>query len=206
MLSTMPLEPGRSPELLPHIIEQTRVASGRRGLVACVRSLAALLMIASLGAGPARAQSEDEIKAAYLLNFARYVEWPENAFASSEAPVQICTLGEAGFESVVAGIVDGKRVGARGFEVVTVPAVGEVDGCHILYLGVGKDAHAEVLAALVGNSVFAIANDEGFAKRGGVANFYRAGKKIRFEINPDAAEQAGLKVSSRLLRLARLVE
>lgn len=152
------------------------------------------------------AQSEDEIKAAFLLNFARYVEWPENAFATPEAPVRICTLDSGGFKSVVLTTVKGKTVGPREVDVVDVATASDASDCHILFVGSDEGSPQSIMGALGGASVFTVANDEGFAKRGGVANFFRSENRIRFEINPNAAQSAGLKISSRLLRLAQLVE
>jgi hypothetical protein len=153
-----------------------------------------------------RAQSEDEIKAAFLLNFARYVEWPENAFSSPESPVRICMLDSAGFQSVVSSTVAGKTVGPREVAVVDVASAGAASNCHILFIGSDNLAAQSIVGPLGGAAVFTVANDEGFAERGGVANFFRADNRIRFEINPNAAQSAGLKISSRLLRLAQLVE
>ncbi len=162
--------------------------------------------ISMFGASPLLAQSEDEIKAAFLLNFARYVEWPESAFSSLDSPVQICTLESDGFDSVVASTIEGKMIGPRSVEVAAVAGPEFAGGCHILFLGNGSRSGNEVVETLRKSSVFTVGNDQGFAKQGGIANFYRVGNRIRFEINPNAAQDAGLKISSRLLRLARLVE
>jgi YfiR/HmsC-like len=164
------------------------------------------LTIAISGASMVRAQSEEDIKAAFLLNFARYVEWPTNAFTSPESPVLICMFASEGFGSVVTSTVDGKTVGSRPVEVLDVASATNAGDCHILFIGGEARSATSVLGSLSDASVFTVGNDEGFAKAGGVANFFRSENRIRFEINPGAAETAGLKISSRLLRLARLVE
>jgi len=165
-----------------------------------------LAVLSMLAASLAHAQSEDEIKAAFLLNFARYVEWPSSAFGSPAAPIRICMLDAEGFDSVVSATVDGKTVGERAFEVSTVQNDAPIGRCHILFVGDEDESAESVVSSLGNSSVFSVANDDGFAKSGGVANFFRAGNRIRFEINPRAAKRAGLKISSRLLRLAQLVE
>ena len=170
------------------------------GLVVCVFALGGT-------ATTARAQSEDQIKAAFLFNFARYVEWPDEAFASGSAPVRICMAGAGDFASIVSQAVGGKSVGERAVDVVSDTGLGDAGGCHILYVGEGLDAGADAVASSVsGGHVFTVADREGFAASGGIANFIRADNKIRFEINPSAAKQAGLKISSRLLRLATVVK
>lgn len=164
------------------------------------------LMSVSLPTG-AQAQSEDQIKAAFLFNFARYVEWPEAAFASADTAVRICMAGSPRFASVVEKTVSGKSVANRPVQVDKLSALSAVSDCHILYVGAEIDsATAEVASTVSGSSVFTVADRAGFAEDGGMANFIRADNKIRFEINPGAAKKAGLKVSSRLLRLAKVVE
>jgi hypothetical protein len=173
----------------------------------CVLGLLALSILGSM-AGPARAQSEDQVKAAFLLNFARYVEWPEDAFDSRATPVRICLIGTRDFKDVVAHTVEGKVVHDRRVSVETVEAAAEADACHLLFVGeealVGSDG-AVLLRELRRSNVFTVGDREGFAASGGIANFYRAGNKVRFEVNPEFAAEANLEVSSKLLRLARIV-
>lgn len=152
------------------------------------------------------AQSEDQVMAAFLFNFARYVEWPKDAFDTGDAPVMICMLGSADFREIVSQTVSGKTVDDRPFEVNQTSNLLETGGCHILFIGRDfKKSHGATIAALGRTSVFSVADQEGFAEAGGIANFYRAENRIRFEINPGAAKKAGLKISSRLLRLAKVV-
>ncbi len=166
-----------------------------------------MVLCAMLPALPSQAQSEDQIKAAFLLNFARYVDWPSRAFASNAAPVRICLLGAGAFGGVVSSTVEGKTVGSRPVRVDALGPSDATDGCHILFVGERfSEDGGDVGAVLGATSVFTVGNETDFARRGGVANFFRADNKVRFEINPRAARTAGLKISSRLLRLARLVE
>lgn len=173
--------------------------------------LLGLLLVSTVWskAEPARAQSEDEVKAAFLLNFARYVEWPASAFDSAEAALRICLLGSDGFESVVSNTVAGKIVHDRSVEVEAVHDGVQAGRCHLLFVdeeSLSRSEEEALLRDLRQANVFTVGSREGFASRGGVANFYRAGNKIRFEVNPSSADDAGLEVSSRLLRLARIVE
>jgi len=168
----------------------------------------AWLLLASFVLAPrAHAQSEDRVMAAFLFNFVRYVEWPKDAFDQRDSPVQLCVLGADDFADVVANTVSGKTVDQRSVHVRAIPDLGAGSDCHMLFIG--RDARpslADAVVALRGRSVFAIADQEGFASDGGIANFFRADNRIRFEINPTTAKNAGLKISSRLLRLAKVVE
>ena len=165
------------------------------------------LLVLGTAATSAWAQSEDQIKAAFLFNFARYVEWPDSAFSGPSAPVRICMAGADDFATIVSQAVGGKSVGDRAVDVVSGIGLADASACHILYVGAGLDGDASAVASSVsGGNVFTVADREGFAKTGGIANFMRADNKVRFEINPGAAKQAGLKISSRLLRLAKVVK
>lgn len=160
-----------------------------------------------LAAAEARAQSEDQIKAAFLFNFARYVEWPGAAFGDPGSPIRICLMGAEDFSTVVTLTVSGKSVGARPVEIKQPDDVRQAAGCHILYVGEdSRVAAANLASQLASGSVFTVSDRDGFAKDGGIANFFRADNKVRFEINVSAAKRAGLKVSSQLLRLAKVVE
>lgn len=182
----------------------------RRGTAPLGVVFATLVVVfaASLLHAPrATAQSEDQIMAAFLFNFARYVEWPKNAFDRSNSPVEICILGADRFEKVVSRTVSGKQVGNRPVDVRAIAKLSNANGYHILFIGRDLDtAHSVAVEALRGRSVFSVSDREGFAAAGGIANFFRADSRIRFEINPGAAKTAGLKISSRLLRLAKVVK
>lgn len=154
----------------------------------------------------AGAQSEDQVMAAFLYNFARYVEWPKAAFDLEDMPVKICMLNSRAFGEVVSQTVSGKSVGEREVVVAQTSSLRDLAGCHILFVGSDDFANqAETIAALRDRSIFSVSDREGFASAGGIANFFRADNRVRFEINPAAAQKAGLKVSSKLLRLAKLV-
>lgn len=172
-----------------------------------VAMIISLLMASFVIAPKANAQSEDQIMAAFLFNFARYVEWPKNAFDDNSSPVEICILGADGFADIVSRTVSGKSVDTRSVAVRSIPTLGPSGGCHILFIGRDSSASdADAVGALRGQSVFTVADREGFASAGGIANFFRAESRVRFEINPTAATKVGLKISSRLLRLAKVVE
>ncbi|MBK7952480.1 MAG: YfiR family protein [Deltaproteobacteria bacterium] len=153
------------------------------------------------------AESAEQVKAAFLFNFARYVEWPESAFASAEAPIRICLIGGAGFAEVLTSAVSGRTVGARPVEVAPLESLDGAAECHLLFFEEAAVAQGAAVAERLGTlAVFTISDRSGFAREGGVANFILVDQKIRFEINQRAARRAGLKISSSLLRLAKLVD
>lgn len=153
----------------------------------------------------ARAESEEAVKAAFLFNFARYVEWREGSFSSESAPIQICVAGNGSFEAILATAVAGRSVGKRRVEVRAITGLDGADRCQLFYFDEKSGLASDVVVSTLGqHSVFTIADGTGFAAKGGVANFVLVDQKVRFEINPKAAQRAGLKISSSLLRLAKL--
>lgn len=169
--------------------------------------LAALLLVAGLLAGGARANalSEYAVKAAFLLNFARLVEWPEGAFAGPDAPVVVGVAGEGAYEAAREAGITGERVGSRPVELRRLRSPEEAASCHIVFVSLdGAGLAAASPAELGGGRALTVGEAEDFVNRGGMIGFYREGQKVRFEINPKAAQRAGLRISSRLLRVARI--
>lgn len=172
-----------------------------RGLALAVALACGLAATASVPAWAA--PSEEEVKAAYLFNFARYVTWPTASFESTTDPIRICILNDEAFHVIMQRTVSGKQVNDRPVVAELRGRVSQAGDCHILFL---ESTQAGDVSGLEGASVFIVSDREGFATSGGTANFVRSGSKVRFEINPGAVEKAGLQVSSRLLRLAQIVE
>ncbi len=163
--------------------------------------------LTTLQANASGSPSANDVQAAYLFNFVRFVEWPDTAFADAAAPVKICVLGDASFTQVATKSISGRAVGSRQVVVEPTESVLGSRGCHILYVAAGrKGDESEVLSTFGKRSVLTVSNTDGFAKRGGVANFVTVDDKVRFVINKKAADAAGLKISSRLLRIAQVVE
>lgn len=176
----------------------------RNAFLAAAVALGSMTLLWSL---QALAATASDVQAAYLFNFVRFVEWPDTAFANPSAPVRICVLGDSGFIDVANASIDGKSVGDRQVVVEGTSDVLGSRGCHILYVdSTRRGDESEVLATFGHKSVLTVSDTEDFAKRGGVANFITVDDKVRFVINIKAADAAGLKISSRLLRIAQVVE
>lgn len=190
---------------VPRRSEITRVVDRR--CAASVVVVAAALASFLLAVPKAQAEFEGPVMAAFLLNFARYVEWPAEAFEQSATPVNFCMMSTRKINNFVSEAISGKKIAGRSIVVRSVSKLSAVTGCHIFFIGSEVDiSHAVVVKALSRVSVFSVADKNGFASAGGIANFIHVDNRIRFEINPRAAERAGLRISSRLLRLAKLVE
>src|SRR5712691_8044801 len=174
----------------------------------------ALILIAACAltksVAPAGAQSEPpteyQIKAAFLYNFAKFVEWPADAFADPHAPIVLGIVGEDPFGSVLDKIVLGKTVNDRGLVIKRLKEGPDLRNCHILFVSSSERKHMpQILESLQGSSVLTVGETDRFAQSGGVINFILEENKVRFEINSETAARAGLKISSKLLALARIV-
>jgi len=154
--------------------------------------------------------TEYGLKAAYLFNFAKFVEWPEGAFDNEEAPLQIGILGEDPFGEELDRVVSGKSVGkhpikVRRFGPFSKASPPDLRRCQVLFVAYSEKGKVrEVLAALSGAGVLTVSEIERFHILGGMISFDQVGKKIALVINPAAAQHAGLLVSARLLQVARV--
>lgn len=156
--------------------------------------------------GHAAPVSEYQIKAAFLYNFAKFVEWPKCTDCKQDRPFVIGILGDDPF-GPDAALLEGKRVKDRPLRVVRSAKLNELGGCDVLFISSSFKADlARILKKLVNRPVLTVGDTPGFAQAGVMINLYKVENKIRFEINPNAADKAGLKISSHLLRLARIVE
>jgi YfiR/HmsC-like len=154
-----------------------------------------------------RAQTKEyQVKAAFLFNFAQFVSWPETAFTNADEPFQIGVLGENPFSGDLNETIRGEAIHGHKMVIMESRQVENLAGCQIIFISKSEAAHAdEVFTKLGSRPVLTISEVSGFARRGGVINFYRDGSKVRFEINPDAAEKNGLKLSSELLSVGKII-
>ncbi len=167
--------------------------------------LLSALLLAAPGTAWAEVASEYDVKAAFLYNFTKFVEWPPSAFPS-DSSMQLCVLGQDPFgKSLMA--FGGEAVAGRRLQLVRAREIQKPEGCQILFIS-RSERHRmpEVLRELQDTPVLTVADTDGFLDRGGIINFTLEGSKVRFEINQQAAERAGIKISSKLLRLATHVK
>lgn len=161
----------------------------------------ALLLAAFVSAGlPARAGDiEAKVEAAYLFHLTKFVDWP----TPPAGEFRICVLGDAAVEGMMAEL-SGRQVHDSVLRVET-DNIADPAACHILFIGRGDRRLPELLKRLRGTPVLTVSDATDFARRGGIVGFYAEAGKIRLEINPDAARAANLKISAKLLELARTV-
>jgi len=165
----------------------------------------ALFVPSKVVAEPGR-PAEYTVKATLLYKFSKFVEWPAATFDKPDAPIMLCILGKDPFGEFL-NIIKGKRVKGRLFLIGKHSDVLSTGGCHILFVSSSeKENLGAVLSNLKNRPVLTVSDIKGFARQGGMINLIIAGKKVRFEINPAAAERSGLKISSRLLKLGRIIK
>jgi hypothetical protein len=167
------------------------------------RQIISGLIAAVAMAGGAVAQSIDEyqVKAAFLFNFAKFVEWPSRTFASPADPISICVLGPNPFGHSLEDAVRGKSVDGHGFAVRQIGKMNQAAGCHILFFSGPRKPVPEQPPP----GVLLVGEWDGFAQSGGIIGFKIEDGKVRLEINVDEAEQRKLHISSKLLSLAHIV-
>ena len=154
--------------------------------------------------------SEYLIKAGFIFNFAKFVEWPPTTFAQPDSPIVIGILGTDPFGTIIDHIVQDKKIGGRGFVVKRLKWGAEAKDlreCKILFVGASERAHIDELVQIVKFlPILTVGETPGFAEHGGVIRFVVEDNRVRFEVNVDAARQGGLTISSRLLTLARIIQ
>jgi hypothetical protein len=149
---------------------------------------------------------EKAVKAAFLYNFTKFVDWPQSAFTDAAAPFRVCVFVDVGFRRDVEEMLKGETIGGRPPRVVT-PEPNDIKGCHLAYFGSGDaDRSAQMLAAMRGVPVLTVGEGSRFLQQGGVISFVLEDNRVRFDVNKRAVDRAGLTVSSKLLRVARHVE
>jgi hypothetical protein len=181
----------------------SRPARGSAGIISI---LAFALLASSIGARPQDGLPEYKVKAAYLFNFLKFVEYPPESFADSLAPIVIGVVGEDPFGSALPQIVIGKTVQGRDLVIHVYRAGEDLRGAHILFIGASERKRLPaILSSLRGSSVLTVSDAAGFLDAGGMIQFVNEEERVRFAINADAAARVKLKISSKLLSLARPV-
>jgi len=153
------------------------------------------------------AVSETDVKAAFLYNCAKFVEWPKDTFASETAPIQIAVIGDDEFASKLKSLLSDKKAQGRSFEVKKISNPQDVKSFQIVFISSSETRRLpQILDAAKKSSVLTIGETEQFVDLGGMINLFFEDAQLRFEVNADAAEKARLVISSKLLRLAKRVK
>lgn len=174
---------------------------------AVVLGLAAISLGLFLGVPRVRAQqpkaTEFEVKAAYLYNFGRFVEWPGQSAAGRESPFEICVLGADPFGPALDSTLAGETIGGQSVAAKRISKPQEVNNCRILFISSSEESHLkEIFAALDRSSVLTVSDIPRFSQRGGMIGFVLDGNRVRFDVNLASAQGVGLTLSSELLKVA----
>jgi hypothetical protein len=171
--------------------------------------LLALIMGFGLAApGPLRGADESleyQVKAAFLLNFIKFTEWPPSAFTASDSPIFICILGADPFGDALDQVIAGESVNGKKVAVERLKRAPSAKACQVLFISKSEKNIDKILPAL-GPGVLTVGDEETFIRGGGMISFVIENRRVRFDINQTAAENAALKLSSKLLSVARAVE
>lgn len=181
----LPASPGRL-RLLPLLL---------LGLVALCASSAAHAQTVS---------REYRIKAGFIYNFTKFVEWPADRFDDANSPIVIAVLGDNPFGDTLATAVKDRLVNNRPIQVRLIKSADEIYDAHIVYVTSGEEARLLSMPAAL-HGVLTVGESAEFANVGGIIRFTLVDEKVRFEINQHSGEQAGLKLSAQLLKLATTV-
>lgn len=192
-------------------VYQSRISgrriSGGRGFLSNVL-IAALLLTSMGGARAARAQALDEyqVKAALLFNFIKFVDWPAEAFNDAGAPIVVGVVGDDPFGNVLDQAIGGKAIHGRPLVARRLRWGQDLRACHLLFISASERKRLpQIIASLSGASVLTLSDMEQFNQQGGMIAFVLEASKVRFAINAGMAEQARLKISAKLLALAKTV-
>jgi hypothetical protein len=179
----------------------------RTALARGIAVLGLAVVLALSGAAQDQKPTDYQVKAAYLANFGRYVEkWSTRANPSPEDIFDLCVLGQDPFGSILDSAVRGEKIAGSPLEAKRVEHPQEAMGCRVLFIGSPADSQLSATLAALGTApVLTVSDSADFLKQGGMIQFVLDGNHVRFEINVAAAQRAGLKLSSELLKVARAV-
>jgi hypothetical protein len=172
--------------------------------VVVVGAVTSLLSIRPAGASDPPAPNEYQVKAAFLFHFLQYVDWPADAGSGG---LCVGLLGEDPFGSALTEVVRDEAIQGRKLIVRRAAQAEDLKGCALVFVPRTEKARtSKILAAFDQAPTLTVGETEGFTQQGGIVRFYLDGKKVRFEINPGAARAKGLRISSQLLALGKIVD
>ena len=174
-------------------------------MTSIVRVTIAVLLLTQVAA-VAQDVTESALKAAFVYNFAKFTEWPAEAVPAS-GPFVMCVVGDADLGEGLERTAKGRLVAGRRIVVSVLAGMPSQDACHLLYVsGVTADKAAQIIAGLSNAPVLTISDVPGFTRRGGMAQFFFENSQLRFGIRAESATRARLRISSKLLVLAKRYE
>ncbi len=167
--------------------------------------VAAIALLCPCSSRAADQSLEYRVKAAFLLNFTKFIEWPPTAFAQPDSPIAICVMGEDPFGATLDLMVSGEVVNGRKVVARRIKSGPSPHSCQVMFIG-GPQKDVATILADSGPGVLTVGEGEAFVHDGGVIAFIIEDRRVRFGINQAAAQRAGLKLSSKLLSVAKSVQ
>lgn len=181
--------------------------SGRAAVIGLAGLILALTGPVAIAHASPAAPDPREIKADMLFNIAKFIRWPDSSFEKTEGQLVFTILGVDPLAEALAATLSTKTINGHPVFVRVVRRIQDTAGSQILYIASSESGRmAEVLRAVEGSSALTVADSSGFVGLGGMVDFSDGNARIRFEINQARAERAGLKISAKLLALARVVD
>ena len=169
-------------------------------------ALCVLMALASFArAAESEVSKEYRIKAAFLYNFTKFVEWPPERFGAPQAPIVIGVLGDNPFGAVLEETVKNRKVNARAVEVIQLASPEDAARAHVVFVSADAGSRYETFVRTNSWGILSVSETRNDAHFGQVINFSTAGDKVRFEVDINAAEKRGLRVSAQLQKLASSV-
>lgn len=169
-------------------------------------SVVCLSLVSGALCSQVEAQTSDEyqVKAAFLYNFLKFVDWPAQSFADGSSPFIIGVVGNDRFNNAIEQAIIGKTANGRGIVAKHFASLKAMTYCHVLFISSSQRGNIGQILATAGPGVLTVSETERFTQNGGIINFTIVESKVRFEINQTAAGRAGLRISAKLLSLARV--
>jgi len=184
-----------------HVLRRPRLAL----LAAALLALAIPARPGAVAAAPRRA-SEYDLKAAFLLNFTHFVDWPPESFARADAPFELCVLGADPFDGALDDLVRGETVNGHPIAVRRAARAGDAGGCHLLFLSRQQDARTlRDVPGMRDGAMLAVGESDDFLADGGLLRFVLQEGRVRLQVSTAALQATKLKISSKLLHLCEPV-
>jgi len=165
----------------------------------------ALLCSNFTGTGQSSPSLERRLKAVFLFNFTQFVQWPQNALPADQSPFVIGILGPNPFGVYLEEIISDEKVNGHPLTVHYYNQVEEMQACHILFVNIADiKKQEETIAALKNRNILTVSDSYDFLQKNGMIRLYTSENKIKIQINLEASKNAGMEISSKLLRLAEI--
>lgn len=150
---------------------------------------------------------EYQVKAVFLYNFANFIRWPQSAFAYSNAPFNICILGDDPFREELDVTVENEHVNKHVVKVQRLNNMTNVNMCQILFISQSEKSYlTDILTYLQQRPILTVSEIDNFVRQGGMIQFFKRGRRVRFAIDPKTVSEVGLYVSGNLLRIAKIIQ